>query len=75
MRSTHGSAQEPRPDLQQAVLALLGSQDGSLPWVRQRWDGNTSDTQVLQQRAAALRRAFPGPPHATLSRRRCHPLL
>ena len=62
MRLTHGSAQEPRPDLQQAVLALLGAQDGGVPWGRQRWDGHTSDTQVLQPRAAAWRRAVQAPP-------------
>jgi transposase len=52
-----GSAKDHRPDLQQAVWALLVSQDGGIPWVRKSWDGTTSDTQVFQPRAEALRRA------------------
>ena len=51
---THGYSKDHRPDLKQAVLALLVSQDGGIPLVRKSWDGNTSDTRIFQERAAAL---------------------
>ena len=38
------------------------SQDGGIPCVSKSWDGNTSDTQVFQQRAEALMRAFKDTP-------------
>jgi transposase len=38
------------------------SQDGGIPFVSKSWDGNTSDTQVFQQRAEALMRAFKDTP-------------
>ena len=50
----HGSATEHRPDLQQAVWALLGSQDGGVPGVRKSWDGTPADLAVFQERAQAL---------------------
>jgi transposase len=51
---THGYAKDHRPDLQQAVLDLMVSQDGGGPFVSKSWDGNASDTQIVQERAAAL---------------------
>ena len=62
IRLTHGSSKDHRPDLQPAVLALRVSHDGSVPFVSKSWDGNTSDTQVFQQRAEALMRAFKDTP-------------
>ncbi|MCI0424001.1 MAG: IS1634 family transposase, partial [Acidobacteria bacterium] len=59
---THGYSKDHRPDLKQAVLELLGSQDGGIPFVSKSWDGNTSDTQVFQKRAAALMRTFKDTP-------------
>jgi transposase len=59
---THGSSKDHRPDLKQAVLELMVSQDGGVPFVSKSWDGNTSDTQVFQQRAEALMRAFKDTP-------------
>ena len=53
MTITHGYAKDPRPDVQQAVLALLVSQDGGVPWRSKSWDGPTSDTQMFQERAQA----------------------
>jgi transposase len=38
------------------------SQDGGVPFVSKSWDGNASDTQVFQQRAEALMRAFKDTP-------------
>ena len=55
---THGYAKAQRPDLQQAVLELLVSQDGGVPLVSKSWDGNTSDTQIFKERAEALRAAL-----------------
>ena len=37
----HGYAKDHRPDLKQAVLALMVSHDGGLPLVSKRWDGTT----------------------------------
>ena len=34
------------------------SQDGGVPVVSQSWGGNTSDTQICQERAKALMAAF-----------------
>ena len=62
LRITHGDSKDHRPALKQAVLELLVSQDGGVPFVSQSWDGNTSDTQVFQQRAEALRSAFKDTP-------------
>ena len=51
---THGYSKDHRPDLKQAVLELMVSQDGGVPLVSKSWDGNASDTQIFQERAAAL---------------------
>jgi len=55
---THGYSKDHRPDLQQAVLELMVSQDGGVPFVSKSWDGNTSDTQIFQERAEALLATF-----------------
>ena len=54
MTLTHGSSKDHRPDLTQAVLERMVSQDGGVPLVSKSWDGNASDTQIFQERAAAL---------------------
>src|SRR6266478_6529168 len=51
---THGYSKDHRPDLKQAVLELMVSQDGGVPLMSRSWDGNTSDIQVFQERAQAL---------------------
>jgi transposase len=64
MTITHGYSKDHRPDLKQAVLELMVSQDGGVPCVSISWDGNTSDTQIFQERAQALMTAVqhaPGP--------------
>ena len=58
MTITHGYSKDYRPDLKQAVLELMVSQDGGVPFVRKSWDGNTSDTKIFQERAAALLTTF-----------------
>ena len=40
---THGYSKDHRPDLKQAVLELMVSQDGGVPLLSKSWDGNTSD--------------------------------
>jgi transposase len=62
IRITHGYSKDHRPDLTQAVLELMVSQDGGVPWVRKSWDGNTSDTQIFQERAQARIATFQGAP-------------
>src|SRR5438105_8213698 len=62
MRITHGYAKDHRPDVKQAVLELLVSQDGGVPLVSTSWDGNASDTQIVQERAQALMQAFASAP-------------
>ena len=59
---THGYSKDHRPDLKQAVLELMVSQDGGVPFVSKSWDGNTSDTRVFQQRAEALMNVFKDTP-------------
>jgi transposase len=58
MTITHGYSKDHRPDLKQAVLELMVSQDGGVPFVSKSWDGNTSDTQIFQERAEALLATF-----------------
>src|SRR2546428_4841063 len=55
---THGYSKDHRPVLKQAVLELMVSQDGGVPFVSKSWDGNTSDTQIFQERAQALLETF-----------------
>jgi transposase len=62
IRITHGYSKDHRPDLKQAVLELIVSQDGGVPLVSKSWDGNASDTQIFQERAQALIKAFASSP-------------
>jgi transposase len=55
---THGYSKDHRPDLKQAVLELMVSQDGGVPLMSKSWDGNASDTQIFQERAQALLATF-----------------
>jgi transposase len=54
MTITHGYSRDHRPDLKQAVLERMVSQDGGIPCVSKSWDGNTSDIEMFQARAHAL---------------------
>ena len=61
---THGYSKDHRPDLKQAVLELMVSQDGGVPLLSKSWDGNACDTKVFQERAGALMTTLkhsPGP--------------
>jgi len=55
---THGDSKDHRPDLKQAGLALMVSQDSGVPFVSKSWDGNPSDTRIFQERAEAWMTAF-----------------
>jgi transposase len=71
----HGYSKDHRPDRKQAVLELLVSQDGGVPFVSQRWDGHPSDIQIFQERAQALMHAFthtPGPRYLVADAKRYH---
>lgn len=59
---THGYSKDHRPDLKQAVLELMVSQDGGVPLLSKSWNGNASDTQIFQERAHALIATFKGSP-------------
>ena len=59
---THGYSRDHRPDLKQAVLELMVSQDGGVSFVSKSWDGNTSDIEVFQERAQALMAALQSAP-------------
>jgi transposase len=58
IRITPGYSKDHRPDLKQAVLELLVSQDGGGPLVSKSWDGNASDTAIFKERAEALLTTF-----------------
>jgi transposase len=62
MCMSHGYSQDHRPDLTQAVLALMVAHEGGVPLVSKSWDGNTAATRVVQERAAALLRACKATP-------------
>ena len=51
---THGYSKDHRPDLKQAVLETIVSQDGGVPSACKSWDGNSSDNEVFTARAKAL---------------------
>jgi transposase len=55
---TPGYSKDHRPDLKQAVLELMVSQDGGVPLVSKTWDGNASDSRIFQDRAQALLSTF-----------------
>jgi len=59
---THGYSKDHRPDLKQAVLELMVSQDGGVPLLSKSWDGNASDTKVFQERAQTLMTTFKNSP-------------
>ena len=54
MHMTHGSSTDHRPDVTQAIVERMVSQDGGVPCVSKSWEGHTSDTQRCQERAQAL---------------------
>ncbi len=58
IKLTHGYSKDHRPDLKQAVLELVASQDGGVPLMIKCWDGNASDSKIFQERAQKLIACF-----------------
>jgi transposase len=63
MTITHGYSKDHRSHLKQALLELMVSQNGGVPFVSKSWDGNTSDIQIFQEQAQALMSAFKNTPN------------
>jgi transposase len=59
---TYGYSKDHRPDLKQAVLELMVSQDGGVPFLSKSWDGNASDNAIFKERSAALLKEFAASP-------------
>ena len=55
---TYGYSKDHRPDLKQAVLELMVSQDGGVPFMSKAWDGNASDNAVFESRSKDLIEQF-----------------
>ena len=55
---THGYSKDHRPDLKQACLELMVSQDGGVPFFSKAWDGNEADTEIFKARTKALIEQF-----------------
>ncbi len=55
---THGYSKAHRPDLKQAVLELMVTQDGGVPLLSKSWNGNASDNAVFKERSAGLIEQF-----------------
>jgi transposase len=53
-----GYSKDRRPDLKQAILELVTSQDGVIPLMMKCFDGNASDSKILKERSKALIRSF-----------------
>jgi len=58
----HGYSKDHRPDLKQAMLELMVSQDGGVPIVSRSWSGNSSDSKIFRERSKALINNFKNSP-------------
>jgi len=55
---TCGYSKDHRPDLKQALLELIVSQDGGVPFISRSWDGNAEDSAVFKERCGTLIEQF-----------------
>jgi len=55
---THGYSKDHRPDLKQAVLELMVSQDGGVPLASKNWDGNGDCSGDSEDRYRQARRSL-----------------
>jgi len=55
---THGYSKDHRPDLKQAILELVTSQDGGIPLMMKCFDGNASDNKIFKERCKELINSF-----------------
>jgi len=51
---TRGYSKDHRPDLKQAMLELVSTQDGSVPFICKCHDGNASDNTVFKERVTSI---------------------
>ena len=58
IKITQGYSKDHRPDLKQATLEMMVSQDGGIPTVFMAYDGNASDTKIFKERSKKLLEAF-----------------
>lgn len=54
IRITHGYSKDHRPDLKQAVLELVVTKDGAIPFICQCHNGNASDNVIFKNRVAGF---------------------
>ena len=54
----HGYSKDHRPDLKQAVLEMIVSQDGGIPFFSKAWDGNASDNNIFKERSEKIIEQF-----------------
>jgi transposase len=55
---TYGHSKDHRSDLKQAVLEMMVSQDGGVPFFSKPWNGDASDNVIFRERAEALIEGF-----------------
>ena len=58
IKITHGHSKDHRPDLKQAILEIMISQDGGVPTCYMAHNGNKSDCKIFQERSKALLNAL-----------------
>lgn len=54
IKITHGYSKDGHPELKQAVLEIMVTQDGNIPIMAQCWDGNESDNKIFEERSRQL---------------------
>jgi transposase len=54
IKITHGYSKDHRPDLKQAVLELMVSEDGGIPFMSKSFSGNGSDNNIFRERSNAI---------------------
>ena len=54
IKITHGFSKDHRPDLKQAILELIVTQDAGIPILQKAFSGNASDNKIFKERARAL---------------------
>lgn len=58
IKMMHGYSKDHRPDLKQAILELVVSQDGGFPLMMHCFSGNASDNKIFKARCAQLVKCF-----------------
>jgi len=58
LKITHGYSKDHRPDLKQAIVEMMVSQDGGVPTIYNAHSGNASDSVIFRERSQALVESF-----------------